>query len=124
VQTKRRTGRRQRRQRRKHIFEATTNLQTLADLEYQRNIKGNNGTHGKGSARNGATGEDTVVLVPCGTIIYDAMTNEGLADLVEPGDRFLAARGGRGGRGNRYFPVLPEKPQGFARMVIWEKKLK
>ena len=79
------------------IFEATTNLQTLADLEYQRHIKGSDGSHGKGSARNGAMGEDTVVLVPCGTIIYDALTNEGLADLVEPGDRFVAARGGRGG---------------------------
>lgn len=85
------------------IFEANTNLQTLADLEYQRNIKGKNGTHGKGSARNGANGDDTIVLVPCGTIIYDATTNEGLADLVEPGDRFFAAKGGRGGRGNRYF---------------------
>ncbi|MBP8684062.1 MAG: GTPase ObgE [Synergistaceae bacterium] len=95
------------------IFEATTNLQTLADLESQRNIKGNSGTHGKGSARNGAIGEDTVVLVPCGTIVYDAMTNEGLADLVEPGDRFLAARGGRGGRGNRYFSSSARKAPRF-----------
>lgn len=91
------------------IFEATTNLQTLADLEYQRNIKGNNGTHGKGSARNGAIGEDTVVLVPCGTIVYDAMTNEGLADLVEPGDRFLAARGGRGGKRKPLFFQFRQK---------------
>ena len=58
------------------IFEATTNLQTLADLEYQRNIKGSNGSHGKGNARNGAAGDDIVIHVPCGTIIYDAETNE------------------------------------------------
>lgn len=95
------------------IFEATTNLQTLADLEYQRHIKGSDGSHGKGSARNGAMGEDTVVLVPCGTIIYDALTNEGLADLVEPGDRFVAARGGRGGRGNRYFSSSARKAPRF-----------
>ena len=95
------------------IFEATTNLQTLADLEYQRHIKGNDGSHGKGSARNGAMGEDTVVLVPCGTIIYDALTNEGLADLVEPGDRFVAASGGRGGRGNRYFSSSARKAPRF-----------
>ena len=79
------------------IFEATNNLQTLADLEYQRNIKGSNGSHGKGSARNGAAGEDIILYVPCGTLIYDAETGDGLADLVEPKDRFLAARGGRGG---------------------------
>ncbi len=95
------------------IFEATTNLQTLADLEYQRHIKGDDGSHGKGSARNGAMGEDTVVMVPCGTIIYDALTNEGLADLVEPGDRFVAARGGKGGRGNRYFSSSARKAPRF-----------
>lgn len=95
------------------IFEATTNLQTLADLEYQRNIKGSNGSHGKGSARNGAAGDDIVIHVPCGTIIYDAETNEGLADLVEPGDRFMAARGGRGGRGNRYFSSSARKAPRF-----------
>ncbi len=95
------------------IFEATNNLQTLADLESQRNIKGNNGAHGKGSAMNGAMGQDKVVLVPCGTIIYDAETNEGLADLVEPGDRFLAARGGKGGKGNRFFSSSVRKAPRF-----------
>ena len=95
------------------IFEATNNLQTLADLEYQRNIKGSNGSHGKGSARNGAAGEDIILYVPCGTLIYDAETGDGLADLVEPKDRFLAARGGRGGRGNRYFSNSARKAPRF-----------
>ncbi|MDO4952232.1 MAG: GTPase ObgE [Synergistaceae bacterium] len=85
------------------VFEAVNNLQTLADLEYKRHIKGANGSHGSGNARNGANGEDVVIPVPCGTVFYDAETGEGLADLVEAGDRFVAARGGRGGRGNRYF---------------------
>jgi GTP-binding protein len=95
------------------IFEATNNLQTLADLEYQRHIKGANGAHGSGCARNGAAGDDIVIPVPCGTIIYNADTNEGLADLVEPGDRFMAARGGRGGRGNRYFASAQRKAPRF-----------
>ena len=85
------------------IFEAVTNLQTLADLEYQRHIKGANGSHGSGNARNGANGDDVIIKVPCGTVFTDAETGEGLADLVEAGDRFVAARGGRGGRGNRCF---------------------
>lgn len=95
------------------VFEATTNIQTLADLEYQRHIRGANGEHGKGSAKNGAAGKDIVIYVPCGTIIYDAETNEGLADLVEPNDKFLAARGGRGGRGNRYFASSARKAPRF-----------
>ncbi|NLV82207.1 MAG: GTPase ObgE [Synergistaceae bacterium] len=98
------------------IFEATTNLQSLADLEYQRNIKGSDGIHGKGSRKNGAAGTDTLIMVPCGTIFYDSTTNNGLADLVEPGDRFLAARGGRGGRGNRHFASSRRKAPRFCEM--------
>ncbi|MEG1502028.1 MAG: GTPase ObgE [Synergistaceae bacterium] len=95
------------------IFEATNNIQTLADLEYQRHLRGENGMHGKGSARNGAAGENKTIFVPCGTLIYDANTNDGLADLVEVGDRFVAAKGGRGGRGNRYFSNSSRKAPRF-----------
>ena len=94
-------------------FTATNNLQTLADLEYMHHIKGNNGGHGKGAQRNGAKGEDINILVPCGTIIYDDKTNEGLADLTENGDTFMAARGGKGGRGNRYFASSCRKTPRF-----------
>lgn len=94
-------------------FTATNNLQTLADLEYIHHIKGKNGEHGKGAQRNGAKGEDINVLVPCGTIIYDDQTNEGLADLTEVGDSFMAARGGKGGRGNRYFASSCRKTPRF-----------
>lgn len=96
------------------VFEATNNLQTLADLEYQRNVRGTNGAHGKGGGRNGAAGDDTIIYVPCGTIIYDAKTNEGLADLVEVGDKFIAAKGGRGGRGNRHFSNSIRKAPRFS----------
>lgn len=95
------------------IFEATHNLQTLADLEYMHHVMGENGGHGKGSARNGSAGEDKIIYVPCGTVIYDSETNEGYADLVESGDRFVAARGGRGGRGNRYFASSARKAPRF-----------
>ena len=96
------------------IFEATNNLQTLADLEYMHHIHAENGGHGKGAQRNGPAGEDTIIKVPCGTVIYDAVTNEGYADLVEPHDRFVAARGGRGGRGNRYFASSSRKAPRFS----------
>lgn len=85
------------------IIEAAANLQTLADFERRRRFAAQNGEHGSGSAKNGKAGENMVMRVPCGTLVYDVETGEGLADLVEPGDRFVAARGGRGGRGNRVF---------------------
>lgn len=98
------------------IFESTTNLQSLSDLENMRVIKGLNGMHGKGRQKNGAAGEDIVIYVPCGTLFFDANTNKGVADLVEPGDRFLAARGGRGGRGNKHFATSRRKAPRFCEM--------
>lgn len=96
------------------IFYATPNLQTLTDFESRRHYKGGNGGSGEGNGRNGKCAEDTLLPVPCGTIIYDARTGEGLADLVEPGDRFVAARGGRGGRGNRVFASSANKVPRFS----------
>lgn len=84
-------------------FEATTALQTLADFEFERRFAAEPGRPGQGARKNGRMGEDIVIPVPCGTLVFDASFSEPLADLVEPGDRFLAARGGRGGRGNTVF---------------------
>ena len=85
------------------ILKASKNIQTLADFEHRRRFEAENGRNGEGSARNGKAGKTLVLPVPCGTIVYDASDGEGLADLVEEGDTFIAALGGRGGRGNRVF---------------------
>ncbi|MDR1885769.1 MAG: GTPase ObgE [Synergistaceae bacterium] len=85
------------------VLEATANIQTLADFEHRRRFVSENGEHGSGNARNGKSGARLTLPVPCGTIVYDAVTGEGVADLVEPGDTYMASMGGRGGRGNRVF---------------------
>ncbi|MCX7828288.1 MAG: GTPase ObgE [Thermanaerothrix sp.] len=93
---------------------ADRNLQTLADFEYKRSYKAPDGKPGSGSGRNGKSGEDLFIKVPCGTLVYDPSTMEVYADLVSHGDMFLAARGGRGGRGNRAFASSLRKAPRFA----------
>lgn len=95
------------------LFEAVGGIVTLADFEYNRRFQAGHAGHGAGAMRTGANGEDLTVFVPCGTLVRD---EEGriLADLVEPGQVFVAARGGRGGRGNAHFASSTRRTPRFA----------
>ena len=84
-------------------FEATTNLNTLIDFRYRHSFKAESGEPGIRQKMHGAKGDDIVLMVPCGTIIRDAETQEVIADLIDPGQRVMVARGGRGGLGNTHF---------------------
>lgn len=84
-------------------FEATTNLNTLIDFRYRHTFKAGNGEPGIRQKMHGAKGEDIVLKVPCGTIIRDAESLQVIADLLDPGQRVMVARGGRGGLGNTHF---------------------
>jgi GTPase len=85
------------------ILEADPQLSTLMDFRYHALYEGGRGVHGEGSNRTGARGDDRVLRAPPGTVIRDAESREVLGELLEPGDRFILARGGRGGRGNARF---------------------
>lgn len=87
-----------------HVYlEADPRLYTLLDFRYHRHFRAGRGGHGSGARKKGADGEDVVVRVPVGTVVYDAQTHELVADLAESGARVRVARGGRGGRGNAHF---------------------
>jgi GTP-binding protein len=76
---------------------------TLLDCREQPRYRAAGGRAGSGNNRTGRDGDDLGVAVPPGTLVKDPETGTVLADLKAPGDRFLAARGGRGGRGNARF---------------------
>ncbi|MFY9753470.1 MAG: GTPase ObgE [Candidatus Acidiferrales bacterium] len=82
------------------FIEANLNDNTLLRYRYNREFTADRGRHGEGSNCHGRSGEPMVLTVPVGTVIFDADTGEQVFDLTEPGQRVLAARGGRGGRGN------------------------
>jgi GTPase len=81
-------------------LEANPNDNTLLRYRYNREFRAERGRHGEGSDCHGRSGVDTILKVPVGTVVFDSDTGEQLFDLTEPGQRYLAARGGHGGRGN------------------------
>ncbi|MUL36679.1 GTPase ObgE [Gloeocapsopsis dulcis] len=85
------------------ILVAAENLQTLLDFRYAHRFQAENGSRGGPNNRTGASGSDRTIEVPCGTIVYDAETNELLGDLVTPRQTLCVAAGGKGGLGNKYF---------------------
>lgn len=85
------------------ILRADRQLSTLLDHRYTRHYHAKNGRPGMGKDRYGAAGEDLLVLVPVGTLIYDRDSKELLCDLDRDQAELVAARGGAGGRGNIHF---------------------
>lgn len=85
------------------VLESSENTNTLLKFRYNRLFRAGRGRHGEGSNRHGKDGKDITVVVPVGTVVYDAGTGEKLWDFDAHGQRYLPAKGGRGGRGNARF---------------------
>ena len=85
------------------ILEVDAHVRTLLDCREAPRYRAPSGRAGSGNNRTGKDGEDVVIKVPPGTVVKEAESGEPLADLVEPGARWVAVQGGRGGRGNARF---------------------
>ena len=91
---------------------ADKGLNTLVDFRYQRNYKAENGQCGMGANCSGKKGEDLLIRVPIGTMVYDIDTGELLGDINQAGDRLLIAQGGFHGLGNtRYKSSVNRAPR-------------
>lgn len=95
------------------ILEVDPSTTTLLEYHHRPHQRAASGDFGKGDLRHGARGEDLILPVPDGTVVT---TKDGriLADLIGPGTRFVAARGGQGGLGNAALATVKRKAPGFA----------
>ena len=113
------------------IFKADRNLRTLMDFKYKRKYEAEAGQNGMSRNKFGKDGENLIIKVPMGTVVIDEETGRIMKDLVEDGDSFVAAKGGKGGRGNVHFMSSIRQAPNFAeaggeakeRSVILELKL-
>lgn len=99
------------------IFRASAKLVSLYDFRMKRIYEARNGQGGQGREKTGATGEDLVVDVPVGTLLFE-LSEEGekrlIADLAEDGQTVCVAKGGRGGKGNTHFKSATMRTPRFA----------
>lgn len=96
------------------IFAVDPQLTTLLDYRYQQHHQARAGGHGMGSDCNGSNGEDLTLRVPVGTLIRDLETGDVIADLSQPQQRVVVAKGGRGGLGNMNFATSTRQTPRFA----------
>lgn len=113
------------------IFVVDKNLNTLINFKYRQHFKAASGKHGQGAKKHGHSGDDVIVSVPLGTIARDGETVEIIADLSDPEDRIIIARGGKGGKGNAQFATAtnqtPKRAEkglpGEENTILFELKL-
>ncbi|WP_159592300.1 GTPase ObgE [Streptococcus halichoeri] len=91
------------------IFRVDEGLRTLMDFRYNRKFKAKAGEKGMTKGMHGRGSQDLIVPVPPGTTVKDATSGKVITDLVENGQEFVVAHGGRGGRGNIRF-ATPRNP--------------
>ncbi|MEM8756197.1 MAG: GTPase ObgE [Planctomycetota bacterium] len=84
------------------LLVADPNINTLYEFRGKHHWRADHGKPGDSSSKHGASSGDLTILMPPGTLVYDADTDELLTDLG-PGDTFIVAHGGRGGLGNEHF---------------------
>jgi GTPase len=96
------------------VLVADRRATSLLDLHRRPHLRAEDGGNGQGMDRTGADGGDRLVKVPLGTVVRDRDSGRVLADLVEDGQRWVAARGGRGGRGNASFTSRHRRLPRFA----------
>ena len=83
-------------------------------MKYERHIFAGHGGNGSQSRSTGKDGDDKVIEVPCGTVVYNAETGAYVCDITEHGQEIILLRGGRGGLGNWHFRTATRQTPRFA----------
>ncbi len=106
------------------ILTVSPRITTLFHFKRLKIIRSQNGRPGRGSNKTGRNGEDMIVHVPPGTMVYNAETGALLEDLTDVGQQMVLAQGGRGGQGNARFKSSTNRTPRFAQPGGSERSVK
>ena len=96
------------------ILKGNRNMWTLLPLRYQRHIFATDGESGSKNRSTGKDGEDRIIEVPVGTVVFDAETGAFLSEVTEDGQEIKLLRGGKGGLGNWNFATSTNRAPRYA----------
>lgn len=96
------------------VFIVDGNMRTLMDFRYKKKHIAENGEIGGVNNSSGKSAEELLIKVPAGTVLREAETGALLADLKNPGDKVIVARGGKGGKGNQHYATSTRQAPRFA----------
>ena len=96
------------------ILHGNRNLWTLLHLKYQKHVMATDGGKGGQSRSFGKDGEDKIIEVPCGTVVYDGETGEFICEVKAHDERVTLLKGGRGGLGNWHFRTATNQAPRYA----------
>jgi len=94
---------------------ADPNMHTLLDFRFRSKYTAQNGEDGRANRCTGSRGEDLLIKVPVGTVIFDDATNRIMADMDRPGETRMLLKGGKGGWGNQHFATPTRQAPNFAK---------
>lgn len=96
------------------ILRGNRNFWTLIHLKYERHVFAGHGECGTGRLSTGKDGEDKIIEVPCGTVVFDAETGAFICDVTGDGQEVVLLKGGRGGLGNNHFKTATNQAPHYA----------
>lgn len=105
------------------VLVADPNISTLLDFHFKHEFMAGRGAHGGSNKKTGKRGEELVIRIPVGTVVWDQEAGLALRDFTRAGERAIVAAGGRGGRGNATVPEAQPSGPGERRRLKLELKL-
>lgn len=105
------------------IVRVDARINSFGKIKSRKRFRARDGEPGRARLSDGKKGDDVVIRVPIGTVVYDDDTNNILADLLEDGQSFTVARGGKGGKGNKFYATATNQAPDYAQHGLDGEKL-
>ena len=96
------------------IIQVDSRINSFGKIKSKKKFKARDGEPGRAKLSDGKKGDNIIIKVPIGTVIYDENTNNILADLLEDGKVYIIAKGGKGGKGNKFYATATNQAPDYA----------